>query len=72
MIRQYLYDMHVISFVLRALLDAYGVAFLTLSVSDCLISGFQFVIQLYTLYIKADVECNCEHFLFNVVGILYE
>jgi hypothetical protein len=69
MIRQYLYDIRMISFVLCALLDAYGLAFLTLIV---LISGFQFVIQLYTLYIKADVECNWEHFLFNVVGILYE
>jgi len=35
MIRQNLYDIRMIPFVLYALLDAYGVAFLTLSVSDC-------------------------------------
>jgi hypothetical protein len=35
-----------------------------------LISGFRFVTQLYTYYIKADVECYWEHILFNVVGIL--
>jgi hypothetical protein len=35
MIRQYLYDMRMISFVFYALLDADGVAFLILSVSGC-------------------------------------